>query len=138
MTETIVAVTRHCPSTHQSVILVSHTAFNHPPPAIPTQSNPNTHYEHVPPLTVPGQLSEVILEARLVKKDESKGEEFKQSSNMINGLESHILDMRKHISLPESHMCCVVSEKNGNTQKVVFTDFCPGSIIIFRLVVELL
>ena len=134
VTEEIVAVTRHCPSTHQSVILMAHTAFNHPPHwAIPSQSNPNTHFEHVPPLTVPGLVSEIILEARLVKKDGGEGEGFQQSSQLINGLETHVLDMRKHISLSESHMCRVASEEGGSTQEVVFTDFCPGSIIIFRL-----
>ena len=131
VTEEIVAVTRHSPSTHQSVILMAHTAFGHPQHwAVPTQSSPNTHFEHVPPLTVPGQVTEVVLEARLLKKDIE--EEFQQSTDLMNGLDDHVLDMRKHISLRESHMCRLAGEEGGNTQEVVFTDFSPGSIIIFK------
>ena len=131
VTEEIVAVTRHSPSTHESVILMAHTAFSPPGDwAIPTQSNPNTHFEHVPPLTVPGNVSEVVLEARLLKKDE--GGEFQQATDVINGLDDHVLDMRTHISLSESHMCRLAEQEGGGTQEVVFTDFCPGSIIIFK------
>ena len=134
VTEEIVAVTRHSPSTHESVILMAHTAFSHPPPwAVPTQSNPNTHFEHVPPLTVPGKVNEVILEARLVRKDGAdEGEEFQKSTDVINGLETHVVDMRKNISVGESHVCRLVGEEGNSTQEVVFTDFGPGSIIIFR------
>ena len=131
VTEEIVAVTRHCPSTHQSVILMAHTAYSHPQPwAVPTQSSPNTRYEHVPPLTVPGQVSEIMLEARLLKKDGEEAE-FQRSERVINGLTHQVVDMRTGISLGESHMCRL-AEEGGSTQEVVFTDFCPGSIIIFR------
>lgn len=44
--EDTVAVTRHCPSTHQSVVCVSRTAFR----------NPETHQyrEHLSPMYIPG------------------------------------------------------------------------------------
>ena len=126
-------MTRHSPSTHESVILMAHTAFNHPPSwAIPTQSNPNTQFSHVPPLTVPGHVNEVILEARFIKKDGHS--EFQKSPDVINGLETHVVDMRKNISVSESHMCRLAGEEGGSTQEVVFTDLCPGSFIIFRSV----
>ena len=128
VTEEIVAVTRHCPSSHQSVILMAHTAFYHPESwAIPTTLNPQTHYSHVPPLTVPGAVMEVVLEARLVKKSE---EEFVKSSLYINGMDSHVLDMRKHIQLEDSKFCHLVS--HGSAHEVQFYEFCPGSIIVFR------
>ena len=131
VTEEIVAVTRHCPSSHQSMILMAHTAFWQPDEwAIPTQSKPRTHYVHVPPLTVPGVVKEVVLEARLVRRDEPG--EFKTHPNVINGLQSHVLDMRTHIQLAESEFCQLASHSNGNTQEVVFSEFPPGSIIVFR------
>ena len=131
MTEEIVAVTRHCPSSHQSMILMAHTAFWTPDDwAIPTQSKPNTHYAHVPPLTVPGVVKEVVLEARLVKRDEQV--QFEKHPHVVNGLQSHELDMRTHIQLAESKFCHLASHSNGNTQEVVFTEFPPGSIIVFR------
>lgn len=57
----IVAVTRHCPETHQSVVLVAYTAFSHPDP----------HYkrDYVKPIRVEGTVDEVILEATLIHKN---------------------------------------------------------------------
>lgn len=56
----IVAVTRHNPTTHESVILVAHTAFGQPhPSAGPTG---------VRPLQFEGKLDEIILEAELTHK----------------------------------------------------------------------
>ena len=135
VTEEIVAVTRHSPSTHQSVILMAHTAFSSPW-TVPTTSHPHTNYSHVPPLTVPGQVTEIVLEARLLKRDDagSEGAGFCRSEGVINGLVDHVVDMRRNISLGESQMCRLAGEEGGSTQEVVFTDFCPGSIIIFRLV----
>lgn len=131
VTEEIVAVTRHSPSTHQSVILMAHTAFRSPDnSAIPTDERPDTHYTHVPPLTVPGQVQEIILEARLMKR--VGGAEFQRASDVINGLEDHMVDMRRHVSLSESNMCHLSGDGGGSTQEVVFNDFSPGSIIIFK------
>lgn len=131
VTEEIVAVTRHCPSSHQSMILMAHTAFWHPEEwAVPTEGKPRTNYTHVPPLTVPGVVKEVVLEARLVRRDQLG--DFTQHSSVINGLQSHVLDMRTHIQLGESEFCQLASGSNGNTQEVVFSEFPPGSIIVFR------
>ena len=59
----VVAVTRHCPVTHQSIVLVAHTAFGHPPEGA----------EHsgcqIKPLILEGILEEVVLEAHLAHKN---------------------------------------------------------------------
>lgn len=57
----IVAVTRHCAETHQSVVLVAYTAF----------TNPDPYYrrDYVKPLRVEGTVDEVILEATLVHRN---------------------------------------------------------------------
>lgn len=56
----IVAVTRHSPSTHQSVILVAHTSFSNP--------DPNAGATGVRPLRFEGSLDEIIFEAELTHK----------------------------------------------------------------------
>jgi len=55
----IVAVTRHSPTTHESVVLVAFTAFKHP------DSNAHDLRKHVRPLRVEGIVEEIILEASL-------------------------------------------------------------------------
>lgn len=56
-----VAVTRHSPKTHESVILVSFTSFKHPDP------NATDLRRHLRPLKVEGVVEEIILEARVSK-----------------------------------------------------------------------
>lgn len=59
MDSDVVAVTRHSPTSHESVVLVSFTAFNHP------DSNAHDLRRHVRPLRVEGVVEEIILEASL-------------------------------------------------------------------------
>lgn len=55
----VVAVTRHCPETHQSYILVAFTAFGHPP------EDAASYQRSIRPLRVEGVLDEIVLEATL-------------------------------------------------------------------------
>ena len=61
VTDNVIAVTRHHPDTHKSVVLVAHTSFCSPPhEAIPTKSNRSTNHCFVPAMSVPGELDHVI------------------------------------------------------------------------------
>lgn len=60
MDPNIVAVTRHNPTTHQSVILVAHTAFSYP--------DVNARPANVRQLCFEGNLDEIIFEASLTHK----------------------------------------------------------------------
>lgn len=62
ITPDVVAVTRHCPVTHQSIVLVAHTAFGHPPDAAEKGC-------YIKPLVLEGSIEEVILEAQLTHKN---------------------------------------------------------------------
>lgn len=55
----IVAVTRHNPETHESVVLVAFTAFSHP------DINAASYQRSIKPLEVEGTLDEIIFEASL-------------------------------------------------------------------------
>lgn len=59
MDSDVVAVTRHSPTSHESVVLVAFTAFKHP------DSNAHDLKRHVRPLIVEGVVDEIILEASL-------------------------------------------------------------------------
>lgn len=48
--------------THQSIILVAHTAFGHPPDSA-------EHGCHIKPLILEGFIEEVVLEAHLVHRN---------------------------------------------------------------------
>lgn len=60
MHQDVVAITRHNPITHQTVILVAHTSFSRP--------YPNAGPTVVRPLLFEGTLDEIILEAELTHK----------------------------------------------------------------------
>ncbi|XP_069029313.1 glycogen debranching enzyme isoform X1 [Embiotoca jacksoni] len=122
----IVAITRHCPSTHQSVVTVSRTAF----------SNPKTHqYDaEVPPMLIPGKVEEVVLEARTVERHAGS---YKKDDNYINGMPEYTVEIKEHIPLAESAVVSQpgVASKDGSefVQKITFQKFTPGSVFAFRL-----
>lgn len=59
MNDDVIAVTRHNPITHESIILVSYTAFHH--------DNPTRAVKN---LKIEGELIEIILEAKILRKDD--------------------------------------------------------------------
>ncbi|XP_071756275.1 glycogen debranching enzyme-like [Centroberyx gerrardi] len=124
--EDVVAVTRHCPSSHQSVVAVSRTAFK----------NPKTHHyrDDVPPMFIPGKIEEVVLEARTVERSASS---YRKDENSINGLPDYTLEIREHIQLKDSMVVkqADITSKGSSefVQEIVFEKLSPGSVIVFRV-----
>ncbi|XP_052492995.1 glycogen debranching enzyme isoform X2 [Budorcas taxicolor] len=122
----IVAVTRHSPSIHQSVVSVSRTAFR----------NPKTSFysKEVPQMCIPGKIEEVVLEARTVERNTAP---YRKDPNSINGIPNITVEIREHIQLNESKIVkqAGVTTKGPNEyiQEIEFENLSPGSVIIFRV-----
>ncbi|XP_048845065.1 glycogen debranching enzyme isoform X2 [Brienomyrus brachyistius] len=124
--EDIVAVTRHCPSTHQSVVAVSRTAFRNPK---------TTHYrDEVPPMFIPGKIEEIVLEARTVERSAGP---YRKDGGSINGLPEYTVEIKEHIQLDESgivRQASVTSKGRSEfVQEITFEKLTPGSVIVFRV-----
>ncbi|XP_053549692.1 glycogen debranching enzyme isoform X1 [Bombina bombina] len=124
--EDIVAVTRHCPHTHQSVVAVSRTAFRDPKTSF--------YSKDVPQMCIPGKIEEVILEARTVER---KSDPYEQSTSFINGLPQYTVEIREHIQLTDSKIVrqAGVATKGPSeyVQEIDFENLTPGSVIVFRV-----
>ncbi|XP_028857229.1 glycogen debranching enzyme isoform X2 [Denticeps clupeoides] len=122
----IVAVTRHCPSSHQSVVAVCRTAFQNPK----THTYPN----EVPPMCIPGKIEEVVLEARTV---ETCAGSYKKDQKSINGMPEFTVDVKEHIQLKDSSIVrqAGVTSRGPSefVQEIVFECLTPGSVIVFRV-----
>ncbi|XP_046879349.1 glycogen debranching enzyme-like isoform X1 [Hypomesus transpacificus] len=124
--EDVVAVTRHSPSTHQSVVAVSRTAFK----------NPKTHpyKEDAPPMFIPGKIEEVVLEASTVERMSGP---YRKDEDNINGLPGYTVEIREHIQLRDSKIAKQADVKAKGRgefiQEIAFKHLTPGSVIVFRV-----
>ncbi|CAB3994720.1 Glycogen debranching enzyme, partial [Paramuricea clavata] len=126
----IVAVTRHCPEDHATIVLVAHTAFSKPPDhVVPTTENKHIQTFGIKPLHVEGNIDEIILEGRTLVKVDT--EEYIKSSDFINGLESHVVEIHEHLTVEQSQFVRV--EHKEGSREVYFDSFPPGSVIAFKI-----
>ncbi|XP_044753239.1 glycogen debranching enzyme [Coccinella septempunctata] len=127
----IVAVTRHCPKTHQRYILVAFTAFGHPD---------SDSQRDIRPLVVEGVLDEIILEATMSHFELSNGgskyarhNNFTKNNHYINGLSEYVLHMKQHVQLKDSEVFEETSSGSPNEIALKFKNFQPGSIVIIKV-----
>ncbi|KAJ8409510.1 hypothetical protein AAFF_G00229110 [Aldrovandia affinis] len=124
--EDIVAITRHCPSTHQSVVAVSRTAFHDP--------KNHRYRDEAPPMFIPGKIEEVVLEAQTVERHAGSYEKDEKS---INGMPEYTVEITEHIQLKDSRIVkqADVTSKGSSefVQEIVFEKLTPGSVIAFRV-----
>jgi glycogen debranching enzyme len=120
----VVAITRHNPVSHQTVVLVSHTAFN---------SGVNIDRAHTGLwLKVEGQLLEVVLEANLHKTQEASASDFIKNKDYINGLDNFVVDLRTHIPIKESKFVRLASSSQEAKARIELFNFRPGSVVACR------
>ncbi|XP_025994344.2 glycogen debranching enzyme isoform X2 [Solenopsis invicta] len=130
----IVAVTRHSPTTHESVVLVTFTAFKHP------DCNAHDLRRHVKPLRVEGIVEEIILEASLSHVDAKDGkspflshQKYIKNENFINGLSEYTLSLKQHIQCCDSTIIEKVDSGDPKITQLNFVNFQPGSVIAIRV-----
>ena len=111
----VVAITRHNPSTHESVVAVCHTMFD-------KGTDPNSP-ARLKPVGVEGELEKVLLEAKIVKKG---GGKFVQSEKFINGDSNYSVELQAHIDIADSKMSRVVSPVGAPVTLIEVSDFKPG------------
>ncbi|KAJ7408776.1 hypothetical protein WISP_118700 [Willisornis vidua] len=128
--EDIVAVTRHCPNTHQSVVAVCRTAFRDPKTSF--------YSKEVPEMCIPGKIEEVVLEARTIERSASP---YKKDLHFINGLPNFTMELREHIQIKESKIIkqagTAIKGPNEFVQEIEFEKLTPGSIIVFSIASKL-
>lgn len=128
MNPDIVCITRQNPITHESFLLVAHTAFGHPEPhAGPT---------YVRPLTFEGKFEEIYFELEFrSRKDQpfARHSEFKKHPEHINGLEEYEMSMRKNIQLRDSNIFKRESTILGNSTQLEFVNLKPGCVVVVRV-----
>ena len=119
MSSDVVAVTRHCPEDHRSVITVASTAFHKGVSYVPLK------------LRVEGQLIHVSYEASLKQKNGmGKDQEFTKDSNIINGLSNYTCQVKTRFPICKSEMARIETEDDLRTV-IDLHALTPGSAISF-------
>ncbi|KAJ8667077.1 hypothetical protein QAD02_008739 [Eretmocerus hayati] len=134
MDSDVVAVTRHSPTTHESVVLVAFTAFRHPDP------NAKDLIRQIRPLRVEGVIQEILVEASLKHSEAKNGglpfkhaEKFKKSKDFINGYSEYKVDVREHIQVSDSNIVRQAESGDPKVTQLDFVNFQPGSLIAVRI-----
>uniref|UniRef100_A0A158PC84 Glycogen debrancher n=1 Tax=Angiostrongylus cantonensis TaxID=6313 RepID=A0A158PC84_ANGCA len=119
MNPNIVGVTRHNPVTHDTVVVVSHTAFD----------KNQIHRDRVSLKRIPigGELlNKILFEMRF---DQESSESIPENNDVLLGLSNYAVHIRQHIAPDKSSMCVVHGNENGTIE---ITDFPSGSVIGFN------
>lgn len=129
VTTDIIAVTRHNPDTHHSIVLVGRTAFLMP-------ENPDVT-GYIRPLFVPGIVEEILFEACLERVcTDNCDSAYKADPDVINGLPKGTfkLNIRRKIRPENSDFISVAPcENSGHNTNVHFKNFKPGYVVAFRV-----
>lgn len=114
LTKDVVAVTRHCPKTRKSVIMIGHTRFNH--------SSGETNKDVC--LEVEGELDQVLLEAKMVKIDDNFI--FEKHDIFINGC----ANWRAEVKIGNSDMIKLTQKVDEGKLKIDLSCLISGSFVV--------
>ncbi|KAI5694550.1 hypothetical protein M8J75_000879 [Diaphorina citri] len=127
----IVAVTRHHPNSHESVLLVAFTSFS----AMTSQHRGGGEGKGV---TVSGHVTGVVLEAGLRHKSGDRFQSpdlshFTRDSHMINGLTEYTLDLTENIQPSQVSMLRITPLPDGSSRLDFTSNFKPGCVVAVRI-----
>lgn len=128
MNPDIVGITRQNPISHESFILVAHTAFGYP--------DQNAGATNVKPLTFEGKLVEIYCEVEIqnIKNQPySRPSDFVKDSSFINGLDEYEVKIRKHIQPVDSNIFNKTPTILGESTQLEFVNLKPGSFVVVRV-----
>ena len=128
MNPDIVGITRQNPVTHESFILVAHTAFGYP--------DPNAGATNVRPLTFEGKLEEIYCEVEIKNRKNSpfaRPGELKRDPSFINGLDEFEVSVRKNIQPHDSNIFAKNATILGDSTQLDFVNLRPGSFVVIRV-----
>lgn len=128
MNPDIVGVTRQNPITHESFILVAHTAFSYP--------DPNAGSTNVRPLTFEGKLEEIYCEIEFHSRTLqpfARPSSFKKDPSVVNGLDDYEIVIRKNIQLKDSNIFKKTPTILGDSTQLDFANLRPGSVVVVRV-----
>lgn len=115
----IVAITRHNPETHDTVILVAHTAFVKGAICLGRPPVRDVYFE--------GSLDEIIFEAQIYAKPDVVEVE---DENELSGLRGYGVTVREHLKPCDSKLTKVHGTENGHIE---LNNFPAGSVIAFKV-----
>ena len=136
VTDDVITVTRHNSQTHESVIAAIRTAFD---PSVDTEETRQSQSHDVRCLNIPGQVTEIILEASTILSDPSSiGKldlsNFEKDESVINGLDQWAVRCKQNIQVAQSEMVCFAEDTpKVSATKLKFKHFKPGSVVVFKV-----
>lgn len=128
MNPDIVGITRQNPITHESFILVAHTAFGYP--------DQNAGATYVRPLTFEGKLEEIYCEVEIRNRNSqpfARPGEFRKDPRVINGLDEYEVTVRKNIQPCDSNIFNKRATLLGDSTQLEFVNLRPGSFVVIRV-----
>uniref|UniRef100_A0A336MYR3 Glycogen debranching enzyme n=1 Tax=Culicoides sonorensis TaxID=179676 RepID=A0A336MYR3_CULSO len=123
----VVAVTRHSPKTHQTIVLIAHTAFYKP--------DPNSGPTGVRPVTFEGELNEIILEANITHKNGPQYQmptNYKKDDKYINGYDEYLIRTKEHIQLKDSEVFVKDMQRTDTHTILHMHNLRPGTVVAIR------
>ncbi|GMR35805.1 hypothetical protein PMAYCL1PPCAC_06000, partial [Pristionchus mayeri] len=121
MSPDVVGITRHNAVTHESVVTISHTAFNKH--AVDREGRVNLRW-----IPISGVLEEILFEMEVKEEPVKENED----SERLLGLKSYRVETREHLSASSSSFSRFHGEENGSGH-LELTRFPSGAVFAFRM-----